>query len=105
MKQVSGRRRAYPLLPYLALIFIAGLWLAKQARAPETTLAASRGVAGHVSDEQGEPVVHVQLRLYVDQEAERAGYKITFRKFFAGWSPGHGNHHSHRCLWLIIHFL
>ena len=72
MKQIPRWERMLRLAPYLALIFVVGLWLAKQARPLETALAASRGVAGHVADEQGEPVVDAILRLYINEEAEPA---------------------------------
>jgi len=72
MKQISGQRRALRLVPYLALIFIVGLWLVKQAQPAGAALAASRGVAGHVADEQGEAVVDATLRLFVNEKAEPA---------------------------------
>lgn len=72
MKWIRGQRSMLRLMPYLALVFVVGLWLVKQAQPLETALAASRGVAGHVSDEQGEPVDDAMLRLYVNEEAEPA---------------------------------
>lgn len=64
--QPKGRRF---LTPYLALAFILALWLFNQFHLPALALAANRGVAGHVTDAQGEPVVDAMLRLYLNEEA------------------------------------
>lgn len=64
--QPKGKRF---LTPYLALAFILALWLFKQFHLPTLALAANRGVAGHVTDAQGEPVVDATLRLYLNKEA------------------------------------
>lgn len=72
MKWIPGHRRALRLTSYLALVFIVGLWLARQIQSPEAAVAASRGVAGHITDEQGEPVADAILRLYINEEADPA---------------------------------
>ncbi|MBN1313412.1 MAG: ArsB/NhaD family transporter [Anaerolineae bacterium] len=67
------RRRGVPcLIPYLALLLIVGLWLVKVFQPSAVATAARRGVAGHVLDDQGEPIVDAQLRLYINREAEPA---------------------------------
>jgi Na+/H+ antiporter NhaD/arsenite permease-like protein len=63
---MAGRK----YLPYLSLGLIVGLWLVARFNPPQTAIAASRGVAGRVSDEQGEPVGDAELRLYVNESRE-----------------------------------
>ncbi|MBN1429274.1 MAG: ArsB/NhaD family transporter [Anaerolineae bacterium] len=53
---------------YLALVLILGLWLARQIQPPPVALASGRGVAGHVFDGQGEPVIDADLKLYINKE-------------------------------------
>ncbi len=59
-------------VPYLYLALIVGLWLVTASRPPEAAIAAGRGVAGRVIDNQGEPVGDAVLRLYLNEETEPA---------------------------------
>lgn len=66
------------LSPWLALALIVGLWAAAQIRPLQTAQAAAvRAIAGHVVDEQGEPVEHVEVMLYVNGAAEPAAHAVS----------------------------
>jgi Na+/H+ antiporter NhaD/arsenite permease-like protein len=77
MKQNLEQRRALRLMPYLALALIVGLWLARQIYTPEAALAAGRGVAGRIVDDQGEPVADAELKLYINEDNEPAVKTIS----------------------------
>jgi len=75
LRLLSSLRR---FLPWLALALIAGLWAAAQIRPPQAAQAAAvRAIAGRVVDEQGEPVEHVEVRLYINDEREPVAHAIS----------------------------
>ncbi len=65
------------LIPVLSLALILGLWLAASFKPPAAARATEQGIAGRVLDDQGIPVAHADVALYVNALSRPVDETVT----------------------------
>ncbi len=71
------RKSRSRLIPWLALGAIIGLWLAAQFKPERSALAANGDLAGRIVDEQGEPIRHAEVAMYINEDHEPVAQAVS----------------------------
>src|SRR5574341_597535 len=71
------QQSASPLIPLLSIAGIIGLWLAAQFRPPQTASASNGDLAGRIVDEQGEPVRHAEVLLFINHDEQHSARDVS----------------------------
>src|SRR5512143_2705623 len=68
----SIKHQIRPLLPFLALALIAGLWIARSAGNTPALAAGetSRGLAGFIHDQHGDPVSGADVKMFANGDTQ-----------------------------------